>query len=237
MSAVDLVTGLKPQDLQAFWYFRTSIVFQCWYISALDKIANIMVASGYCLVTIGTFTTLLFITSQSLTEAEFYRKTLDSYRWRLRVSSPAAEYMAFAMQKLDLSLSHIHELTSADIIGHSSRQTSELEQPQPVDLTPDTQSTQAPIRKRAPKRSHRRDSQGMAMRSQGRPENVAAASSPMPFYEDAILNAINDEPLLLDAAAQQHSFLMSLLPASPAFGGIETTPRTLEYDYQHSDPG
>ncbi|KAI9150782.1 Fungal specific transcription factor [Paramyrothecium foliicola] len=208
-SAVDLVTSLKPQHLQAFWYFP----------------------SGYCLVTIGTFTALLFITSQSMAEAEFYRKTLDDYRWLLRVTSRATEYMDFAVQRLDRSLSHIHELTSEDIAGHSTQpETQEInEEPQPSRLqdqsATQTESSGAELASE--------DSEEVSLSRQNHdPSSTRGHTLTSLFFEDAILNAIGNESLFLDSATQHDNFLTSCIQTSPTADAVETTPRTLEYDYQ-----
>ncbi|KAG9230293.1 transcriptional regulatory protein [Amylocarpus encephaloides] len=80
-SAIDLVNKLEPAHLQSFWYF----------------------ASKVNLAIIGTFGSLLWATSQSTEEAEFYRSRLAEYRWTLRVSSKAAEFMKFTVGMLDAS--------------------------------------------------------------------------------------------------------------------------------------
>jgi len=81
VSAIDLVNKLEPAHLQSFWYF----------------------ASKVNLAIIGTFGSLLWATSDSPEEAEFYRSQLAEYRWTLRVSSKAAEFMKFTVGMLDAS--------------------------------------------------------------------------------------------------------------------------------------
>jgi hypothetical protein len=80
-SAIDLVNKLEPAHLQSFWYF----------------------ASKVNLAIVGTFGSLLWATSDSAEEAEFYRSQLAEYRWTLRVSSKAAEFMKFTVGMLDAS--------------------------------------------------------------------------------------------------------------------------------------
>ncbi|TVY81438.1 Transcriptional activator protein DAL81 [Lachnellula suecica] len=80
-SAIDLVNKLEPAHLQSFWYF----------------------ASKVNLAIIATFGSLLWATSQSLEEADFYRSQLAEYRWTLRVSSKGAEFMKFTVGMLDAS--------------------------------------------------------------------------------------------------------------------------------------
>lgn len=80
-SAIDLVSKLEPAHLQCFWYF----------------------CSRVNLAIIGTFGSLLWATSDNVEEAEFYKSQLAEYRWTLRVSSKAAEFMKFTVGMLDAS--------------------------------------------------------------------------------------------------------------------------------------
>ena len=80
-SAIGLVNRLEPAHLQSFWYF----------------------ASKVNLAIIGTFGSLLWATSDTTEEAAFYRSQLAEYRWTLRVSSKAAEFMKFTVGMLDAS--------------------------------------------------------------------------------------------------------------------------------------
>lgn len=209
--AVDLVESLKPQHLQAFWYFP----------------------SGYSLVTIGTFTALLFITSQSTDEAEFYMKTLDSYRWFLRVTSRATEYTDFAVQRLDLSLSHIHKLAAKDIVGHSAGPT---ETPL-LSATTDSQSP-TPQDNSATQLGQMGDGEGRQdeqLVQQGQyndnPDGLQSHYPTSLFYEDAILDAIRNGTSLLSSDTQQRKPLALPIPISPTFHAVDTTPRTLDSDY------
>jgi hypothetical protein len=80
-SAVEFVKRLRPEHLQSFWYF----------------------ASKLNLAIIGTFGNVLWITSSSEDEREFYASQLAEYRWILRVSSTAAEFMRYTVTQLDAS--------------------------------------------------------------------------------------------------------------------------------------
>lgn len=82
VSAVDFVNKLEPAHLQSFWYF----------------------ASKVNLAIIATFGSLLWATSDNPEEAEFYKSQLASYRWTLRVSSKATEFMKFTVGMLDSSV-------------------------------------------------------------------------------------------------------------------------------------
>ena len=64
------------------------------------------------LAIIATFGSILWATSDGLEEAEFYRETLAEYRWMLRVSSKAAEFMKFTVGMLDSSAVFLKERDS-----------------------------------------------------------------------------------------------------------------------------
>jgi hypothetical protein len=81
ISAMDFVNRLKPQHLQAFWYFASKINFTL----------------------IGTFGSLLWATAPTQEEAEFYKMRLHEYRWTLSVSSKRAEFLDYAVSMLDAS--------------------------------------------------------------------------------------------------------------------------------------
>jgi hypothetical protein len=80
-SAIDLVNKLEPAHLQCFWFFSSKV--------------NLAI--------IATFGSLLWATSDNPEEAEFYKSQLAEYRWTLRVSSKAAEFMKFTVGMLDAS--------------------------------------------------------------------------------------------------------------------------------------
>ena len=82
MSAIDFFNRLKPEHLQSFWYFASKVDFAL----------------------IGTYNSLLWVTSQSKGEADFYRKQLQEYRWALRVSSKSADFLEIASGILDRSI-------------------------------------------------------------------------------------------------------------------------------------
>lgn len=78
---MDFVNRLKPEQLQSFWYFASKLNFAL----------------------IATFGSLLWATSPTWEEAEFYKARLSEYRWTLRVSSRGADFMEFAVSVLDSS--------------------------------------------------------------------------------------------------------------------------------------
>jgi hypothetical protein len=88
ISAMDFVNRLKPEHLQAFWYFASKINFTL----------------------IGTFGSLLWATAPANEEAEFYKTRLREYRWTLSVSSKRAEFLDYAVQMLDASRAMLNNL-------------------------------------------------------------------------------------------------------------------------------
>lgn len=84
---MDFVNRLKPEHLQSFWYFSSKVNFAL----------------------IGTFGSLLWATSPSIQEAEFYKARLSEYRWTLRVSSRGADFMEFAVGVLDASAGYLQQ--------------------------------------------------------------------------------------------------------------------------------
>jgi hypothetical protein len=119
---MDFVNRLRPEHLQAFWYFPSKINFTL----------------------IGTFGGLLWATAPAREEAEFYKSRLREYRWTLSVSSKRAEFLGYAVQMLDASRSMLNNLaekpallqsqvSSAGVPDQSSA--APLIQPQQEDVT------------------------------------------------------------------------------------------------------
>jgi hypothetical protein len=81
LSAINFFNNLKPEHLQSFWYFASKVNF----------------------AQIGTFCGLLWVTSGSEEEAEWFEKRLGEYRWGLRVSSRSAEFLERASGILERS--------------------------------------------------------------------------------------------------------------------------------------
>lgn len=88
ISAMDFVNRLKPEHLQAFWYFASKINFTL----------------------IGTFGSLLWATAPAQEEADFYKTRLREYRWTLSVSSKRAEFLDYAVSMLDASRAMLNNL-------------------------------------------------------------------------------------------------------------------------------
>ncbi|KAK4628768.1 Transcriptional activator protein DAL81 [Fulvia fulva] len=79
ISALDFVNRLKPEHLDAFWFFSS--------------------ASNFALI--GTFGALLMATSPGREEAHFYACRLNEFKWTLTVSSKKAVWIQGALEKLD----------------------------------------------------------------------------------------------------------------------------------------
>lgn len=160
----------------------------------------------------------MFLTSRTTTEAGFYKKKLDDYRWFLRLSSNSSDYINFAVQKLDLALSHLHELEATDIVSGEE-----------TDKAP-FMSHETPLPDESP--SERRGNP--ATRLAPTAESVGERGGPTtpPFYEDAVLHALSTGALLTDEGGDPYTFPASLLPQSPGVDSMVITPRTLDYDYQ-----
>ena len=81
ISAMDFVNRLRPDHLNAFWYFPSRVSFAL----------------------IGTFGSLLLATAPAQEEVDFYRTRLGEYRWTLGVSARKAHFLTFAVESLDNS--------------------------------------------------------------------------------------------------------------------------------------
>lgn len=78
---MDFVSSLRPEHLQSFWYS----------------------ASKYNFALVGTFISLLWATATDPNEANLYKKSLDEYRWVLRLSSKSADFLEHAIGMLATS--------------------------------------------------------------------------------------------------------------------------------------
>lgn len=180
----------------------------------------------------------MFITSQSTKEAENYKKTLSGYRWMLRVSSRATEYMDFAVRRLDLSLSHVHELTAEDIVGQSTPAETSMPGVGSEASSPTSQAAKATQAGQASASEGRTDEQTLQWTRQndssdGFPDSLLTSF----LYEDAVLSAMENLSPLQGSSLRQHQLPPSLYPVSPVFDAAGAMTRTLEYDYQRSEQG
>lgn len=90
MASIEFVRDLKPEHIHSFWHSS----------SALN------------LTLIGIFASLLFISSTTHDESNFYRDLIFNYRWILKISSKGFEQASDALQHLDLVLQHVPGLLS-----------------------------------------------------------------------------------------------------------------------------
>lgn len=97
ISALDFVNRLKPEHLDAFWYFCS--------------------ASNFALV--GTFGALLMTTSPGKEEAHFYACRLNEFRWTLTVSSKNAAWIETALETLSATSQLLRSLPEKPAIEAS----------------------------------------------------------------------------------------------------------------------
>ena len=104
LATLQFVSNLKAEHIQAVWYFPSRVNF----------------------ASIGTFAALLYLSSRSLPEADYYFQLLEDYRWTLRLNSAAAPFLEFALQRLDSILSHLSRTPPKDLFQeYSDRYTDE----------------------------------------------------------------------------------------------------------------
>jgi len=87
ISAMDFVNRLSPEHLGAFWYFASKTNFAL----------------------IGTFGSLMWATSPTRDEADWYRSRLGEYRWTLSVSSKPLVRTTSALCARDIDNSNSHK--------------------------------------------------------------------------------------------------------------------------------
>ncbi|KAF2503184.1 hypothetical protein BU16DRAFT_588778 [Lophium mytilinum] len=79
VEAMTFVSTLRPDHLEAFWYFTSPFLFSL----------------------LGSFITLLLVTSVSEQEREYWREKLHSYLWVLRTMSKGCEPIRYAVNRLE----------------------------------------------------------------------------------------------------------------------------------------
>lgn len=82
ISTMDFAKRLRPEHLQSFWYFASSV--------------NLAI--------VGTFGCLLWATALDDAESQLYRRRLEEYQWTLRVSSKGAEFMGLAVDSMNQNM-------------------------------------------------------------------------------------------------------------------------------------
>lgn len=85
IASVEFVRDLKPEHIHSFWHSSSSENFAL----------------------IGTFAALLFASSLTKQEADYYKDQIFNYRWILKISSKGFVQVGDALRKLDVVLNHI----------------------------------------------------------------------------------------------------------------------------------
>lgn len=85
LAAIEFVRDLKPEHIHSFWHSSS--------------------ASNFTLI--GTFASILFISSSTKEEGVFFRDQIFNYRWILKISSKGFDQAGDALLQLDLVLNHI----------------------------------------------------------------------------------------------------------------------------------
>lgn len=95
ISALEFVNRLRPEHLDAFWYFAS--------------------ATNFALI--GTFGALLLATSPAREEGEFYASRLREFKWTLSVSAKKAAWMQDALESLDANGELLKGLKEKPVAG------------------------------------------------------------------------------------------------------------------------
>lgn len=93
LASIEFVRDLKPEHIHSFWHSSSS--------------------SNFTLI--GTFAAILFISSPTQEEANFYRDQIFNYRWILKISSKGFDQVAEALSQLDLVLGNIPGLLNDNV--------------------------------------------------------------------------------------------------------------------------
>lgn len=93
LALIEFVRDLKPEHIHSFWHSSLA--------------AN--------LTLIGTFAAILFMSSTSKEEADFYKDQIYNYRWILKILLKGFDQAGDALSKLDLVLNHIPGLLSDNV--------------------------------------------------------------------------------------------------------------------------
>lgn len=99
--ATGFVSSLRLDQLESFWYFRKSYSSPCYRIISQEELTSRSLASPYLFALLGSFQTLLLVTSVSLAERDYWREALRSYLWSLRTMSNASDPVRYAVNRLE----------------------------------------------------------------------------------------------------------------------------------------
>lgn len=111
-AASKMFDQLRPEHMQSFWYF----------------------ASAFNIAIIGIFAAICMAASPNLEESDHFKGEMQSFRWRLRVSSKNIEFLEQAVSILEASvgplLQGISKNVDSDVSNHESTASLELTAPQ-----------------------------------------------------------------------------------------------------------
>ncbi|KAI5966869.1 DAL81 [Candida pseudojiufengensis] len=93
LASIEFVRDLKPEHIHSFWHSSSS--------------------SNFTLI--GTFAAILFMSSPTKEESDFYKDQIFNYRWILKISSKGFDQVAEALSQLDLVLGNIPGLLNDNI--------------------------------------------------------------------------------------------------------------------------
>lgn len=93
LASIEFVRDLKPEHIHSFWHSAASANFGL----------------------IGTFAALLYISSPTKEEADFYKDQIFNYRWILKISSKGFVQVGSALDQLDLVFQHVPKLLNENL--------------------------------------------------------------------------------------------------------------------------
>lgn len=112
ISAMDFVNRLRPQHLRSFWPSASRTNFAL----------------------IGAFGILLRLTAETKEEETFYQTRLGEYRWTLSVSCKDAEFLAAAIDSLDVATSLLRNTPGKPELGEYMARSASTTPPQQTQM-------------------------------------------------------------------------------------------------------
>lgn len=203
VSAINFVKKLRPEHLQSFWYF----------------------ASKSNLAIIGTFGSILWITSEDGEECENYKAQLSDYRWTLRISSQSANFMKHTVAMLDASTVFLRALDPK--IGTPKGLLVSATTPQSTD---GTDHRQIPGTTASPQLTKSESHETGDFRSQstfGYGVSGGGGADPIPYDYGVVYNTVGSEQSQVswDSSPQN-------MPTYATHPGSQWQQRSMPYQYQ-----
>lgn len=93
LASIEFVRDLKPEHIHSFWHSSSAANFTL----------------------IGTFAAILFMSSPTKEDSDFYRDQIFNYRWILKISSKGFEQVGEALNLLDMIFNRIPGLFSDNV--------------------------------------------------------------------------------------------------------------------------